>query len=128
MNSQLDSSTQVERHNTYTLDKTVNHFDRKTPSFVVLNRHIERASRSFESLFGVQRGDRPEISSLAGDIKRCDTDGSFPLHGGNTTPDYFKRKYTYSKNRASAYGISRCSRMQLVGRADDRSEEASATS
>lgn len=60
---------------------------------------------------------------LAGDFGCCDADGSFPLHDGKSALGYFRREYLPSENRASAYVISRSSRMRPVGRADARWEE-----
>lgn len=125
MNSKLNFSTPAEGSATYTFDKTAIHFERKPSSYVILNRYIERIARALESQFGALRGARLEIPSLAGDNGHCEADGSLPLHRGKTTLDYFKREYLSSKNRASAYGTSKCSRM-LVGRAVARWEDAPA--
>ncbi len=60
---------------------------------------------------------------LAGDFGCCDADGSFPLHDAKSALGYFRREHLPSENRASAYVISRSSRMRPVGRADARWEE-----
>jgi len=120
MNRELDFSTLVEQKATYTPDKAAIHFERKTPSYVILNRRIERMARAFESQFGVQRGGRIKMPRLAGDFGCYDADGSFPLHDGKSALGYFRRDHLPSENRASAYVTSRCSRMRPVGRADAR--------
>ncbi|UWU82920.1 hypothetical protein N2605_25475 [Bradyrhizobium yuanmingense] len=64
MNSEFDFAALVERNATYTPGKTAIHFELKTPSYFILNRHIKGIARAFESYFGVQRGDRSKILSL----------------------------------------------------------------
>lgn len=121
MNSELDFSTPAEGNATYTFDKTAIHFERKPPSYVILNRLAPWRG----SLVPREAPDS-RSPSLAGDNGRCEADGSLTLHRGKTTLDYFKRGYLSSKNTPSAYGTSKCSRMQLVGRAVARWEDAPA--
>ncbi|MDF0585059.1 hypothetical protein [Bradyrhizobium yuanmingense] len=120
---ELDFAALVERNATYTPGKTTIHVELKTPSYVILDRHIERIARAFESYFGVQRGDRRKILSVAGDIGRFGADRSFPLHASKTTPDYLSREYPSNKNSACAYGTTGCRRTRLVGRPYARPKE-----